>query len=94
MFLLVVDFENGIGKPVVSSSFEQFRFPLPRSCLTHHLWCDLSEQIHAFLSNISLFDLVQRKDVQEVALRQDRKRADQLIMSTGEAAAAERKAAV
>lgn len=54
-------------------------------CLTHHLWCDLSEQIHGFLSGISLADLVQRHDVQEVAERQDqrgRKRSEQLIVSS------------
>ena len=44
------------------------------TCLTHHLWCDLSEQIHEFLSGISLADLVARHDVQEVALRQDQRR--------------------
>lgn len=43
-------------------------------CLTHHLWCDLSQRIHEFLSGISLADLVTRTDVQEVALRQDRRR--------------------
>lgn len=43
-------------------------------CLTHHLWCDLSQQIHEFLSGISLADLVQRREVQEVALRQDQRR--------------------
>lgn len=42
------------------------------TCLTHYLWCDLSEQIHHFLGGISLADLVARKDVQEVHLRQDR----------------------
>ena len=40
-------------------------------CLTHELWCDLSNQIHSFLQNISLADLVARKGVQEVAMRQD-----------------------
>lgn len=40
-------------------------------CLTHHLWTDLSRQIHEFLSEISLADLVDRADVQKVALRQD-----------------------
>ncbi|MGY0217194.1 Fe-S cluster assembly transcriptional regulator IscR [Endozoicomonadaceae bacterium StTr2] len=40
-------------------------------CLTHHLWCDLSDQIHAFLSGISLADLVARREVQDVATRQD-----------------------
>jgi Rrf2 family iron-sulfur cluster assembly transcriptional regulator len=44
------------------------------TCLTHHLWCDLSQQIHAFLSGISLADLVTRSEVQEVALRQDQRR--------------------
>ena len=29
-------------------------------CLTHHLWQDLSDQIHGFLSGISLEDLVSR----------------------------------
>jgi Rrf2 family iron-sulfur cluster assembly transcriptional regulator len=40
-------------------------------CLTHYLWCDLSEQIHQFLSGISLASLVARKDVKSVADRQD-----------------------
>lgn len=39
-------------------------------CLTHHLWCDLSDQIHGFLAGISLADLVQQNEVQEVAERQ------------------------
>ena len=29
-------------------------------CLTHHLWQDLSDQIHSFLNGISLGDLVSR----------------------------------
>ena len=41
-------------------------------CLTHHLWCDLSEQIHEFLSGITLADLVNRREVRLVADRQDR----------------------
>ena len=45
------------------------------TCLTHHLWCDLSQQIHEFLSGISLADLVNRQDVQQVALRQDMRKA-------------------
>ncbi|MCY1440767.1 HTH-type transcriptional regulator IscR [compost metagenome] len=43
-------------------------------CLTHHLWCGLSDRIHEFLSGISLADLVQRQDVQDVAQRQDQRR--------------------
>ncbi|WP_432470799.1 Fe-S cluster assembly transcriptional regulator IscR [Amphritea sp. HPY] len=42
------------------------------TCLTHHLWCDLSSQIHSFLSQISLADLMARKDVQSVVERQDK----------------------
>jgi Rrf2 family iron-sulfur cluster assembly transcriptional regulator len=41
------------------------------TCLTHHLWCDLSEQIHSFLSGISLASLVERREVQEVSARQE-----------------------
>jgi Rrf2 family iron-sulfur cluster assembly transcriptional regulator len=40
-------------------------------CLTHHLWEDLSAQIHRFLNQISLADLVARHDIQTVRLRQD-----------------------
>ncbi|MGD8176897.1 Fe-S cluster assembly transcriptional regulator IscR [Marinimicrobium sp. ARAG 43.8] len=40
-------------------------------CLTHHLWEDLSSQIHHFLNEISLADLVARRDIQAVRARQD-----------------------
>lgn len=33
-----------------------------KMCLTHHLWEDLSHQIHHFLSGISLASLVARRD--------------------------------
>lgn len=39
-------------------------------CLTHHLWTDLSAQIHVFLSDISLADLVNRGEVQKHTQRQ------------------------
>jgi len=42
-------------------------------CLTHHLWEDLSAQIHQFLSNISLADLVARGDIKAVSQRQDQR---------------------
>jgi len=41
-------------------------------CLTHDLWTDLSARIHDFLSNISLEELVNRREVQAVALRQSK----------------------
>jgi Rrf2 family iron-sulfur cluster assembly transcriptional regulator len=39
-------------------------------CLTHHLWNDLSLQIHDFLSAISLSSLIERKEIQGIANRQ------------------------
>jgi Rrf2 family iron-sulfur cluster assembly transcriptional regulator len=39
-------------------------------CLTHYLWTDLSQQIHQFLSSISLASLVARNEVQSVSARQ------------------------
>jgi Rrf2 family transcriptional regulator, iron-sulfur cluster assembly transcription factor len=39
-------------------------------CLTHYLWCDLSDQIHGFLSQISLSNLVERREVQHISARQ------------------------
>lgn len=40
-------------------------------CLTHYLWCDLSKQIHSFLSDISLSDLVDRHEVRSISARQN-----------------------
>ncbi|RLA41786.1 MAG: Fe-S cluster assembly transcriptional regulator IscR [Gammaproteobacteria bacterium] len=40
-------------------------------CLTHHLWNDLSEQIHHFLSAISLAELTKKEHVQSICDRQD-----------------------
>jgi Rrf2 family transcriptional regulator, iron-sulfur cluster assembly transcription factor len=40
------------------------------ACLTHKLWCSLSDQIHGFLNNISLGSLVREDHVKQVAERQ------------------------
>lgn len=40
------------------------------TCLTHHLWQDLSDQIHGFLSAISLADLVANHEVELIAKNQ------------------------
>lgn len=48
------------------------------TCLTHHLWLDLSEQIHGFLEGISLADLVERNEVKQISKQQDKK---QLIIA-------------
>ncbi|MDH5435792.1 MAG: Fe-S cluster assembly transcriptional regulator IscR, partial [Gammaproteobacteria bacterium] len=44
-------------------------------CLTHELWMDLSTQIHDFLGGITLGNLVNRREVQDVAERQANKHA-------------------
>jgi Rrf2 family iron-sulfur cluster assembly transcriptional regulator len=41
-------------------------------CLTHHLWSDLSQKIHGFLSEITLHDLMKNREVQITAARQNR----------------------
>jgi len=41
------------------------------TCLTHELWSDLSDQIHQFLSGIDLASLIARREVQQIAARQD-----------------------
>ncbi len=45
-------------------------------CLTHHLWSDLSEQIHQFLSEISLGALMEKREIRQVADRQNRRQSD------------------
>ena len=47
-------------------------------CLTHHLWTDLSKQIHSFLSGISLQSLLDKREVQQIARRQDERALSQL----------------
>ena len=49
------------------------------TCLTHHLWEDLSQQIHDFLSSISLGHLVEKNEVKQIAASQDRKK--ELLMT-------------
>ena len=55
------------------------------TCLTHYLWEDLSEQIHAFLESISLADLVAKNEVRKIADNQDRR---QIIVTEMSAALA------
>jgi Rrf2 family iron-sulfur cluster assembly transcriptional regulator len=49
------------------------------ACLTHELWCDLSAQIYKFLDEISLGQLVERHHVQEVAARQEKRVAGEMV---------------
>ena len=55
-------------------------------CLTHHLWCDLSDQIHDFLSSISLYSLVERREVKTISARQDEREHDHGDLSLREVA--------
>jgi Rrf2 family iron-sulfur cluster assembly transcriptional regulator len=48
------------------------------------LWCDLSDQIHNFLSGISLSDLVERGDVQSVSARQNARSEQGATLSLAE----------
>lgn len=50
-------------------------------CLTHHLWSDLSEQIHTFLSGISLASLMERQEIQQIAIRQNHRESEQIAMT-------------
>lgn len=40
------------------------------TCLSHHLWMDLSDQINVFLHAISLADLAERKEILAIARKQ------------------------
>lgn len=40
------------------------------TCLTHHLWMDLSDRIRDFLQDISLGDLVHRSEIREISRAQ------------------------
>jgi Rrf2 family iron-sulfur cluster assembly transcriptional regulator len=44
-------------------------------CLTHDLWMGLSDQIRDYLDSISLQDVLQRRNVRQVAERQDKQSA-------------------
>ncbi len=47
-------------------------------CLTHHLWQDLSEQIYGYLSNISLADLISKKEISQIAQNQHERHLEKL----------------
>ncbi len=47
-------------------------------CLTHTLWSELSQRIEEFLHGITLAELVNKSDIKEVAIRQDKSLSDAL----------------
>ena len=40
-------------------------------CLSHQLWSDLSSEIHNFLSGIDLASIIAKRNVKDIAARQD-----------------------
>ena len=52
------------------------------TCLTHHLWMDLSDQIHDFLGDITLADLVKRQEVRDISRDQESRSSKQERTST------------
>lgn len=54
-------------------------------CLTHHLWEDLSKEIHGFLSQISLASLMEKREVKNISARQDERRVQEESLALGEA---------
>jgi Rrf2 family iron-sulfur cluster assembly transcriptional regulator len=51
-------------------------------CLTHELWCNLSDQIYDFLNGISLGQLVEEQHVKDVASRQQQELEQQRAAAT------------
>ena len=50
-------------------------------CLTHRLWTDLSDQLYDFLNGISLGQLVENRNVRDVAARQDEKQESDSVIA-------------
>lgn len=55
------------------------------TCLTHELWSDLSEQIHQFLSEIDLASIITKREVLQIAERQETQRDELIRLSAQEA---------
>ncbi|XOZ34354.1 Rrf2 family transcriptional regulator [Halomonadaceae bacterium KBTZ08] len=50
-------------------------------CLTHYLWADLGDEIHRFLSSISLAELRDKPEIQAVAQRQDERQRETAVIA-------------
>ncbi|MFZ0486743.1 MAG: Rrf2 family transcriptional regulator [Arenicellales bacterium] len=55
-------------------------------CLTHQLWEDLSDQLHAFLAGITLRDVIGWPKVRQVAQRQDTRNGRDVCIAVNEIA--------
>jgi Rrf2 family iron-sulfur cluster assembly transcriptional regulator len=52
------------------------------TCLTHELWSDLSDEIHQFLSGIDLASMIDKRQVREIAARQDAVREERVRLAS------------
>ncbi|PWK50005.1 Fe-S cluster assembly transcriptional regulator IscR [Pleionea mediterranea] len=53
-----------------------------QQCITHDLWCELSEQIHSFLSSITLQTVINKQQAKEqVELLDNREQNNTFILS-------------
>lgn len=52
------------------------------TCLTHHLWCELSVQIRHFLDDMTLAQLMLRPDVIRIASRQKQRAEAGILVSS------------
>jgi len=73
--IAIVDIINAVDESVDATRCQgQGNCQQGETCLTHHLWEDLSQQIHEFLRGISLADLMARHDIRRIADDQDERR--------------------
>lgn len=73
--IAIVDIINAVDESVDATRCQgQGNCQQGETCLTHHLWEDLSQQIHEFLRGISLADLMARHDIRQIADDQDERR--------------------
>lgn len=50
-------------------------------CLTHYLWEDLNQEVSRFLSNISLAELLTRREIQAISIKQKTKSEPTEVLS-------------
>ena len=72
LVITVADVINAVDEPVDTTRCGgQQNCQSDLRCLTHDLWTDLNNHISAFLSGVTLGELVQRNNVKVVSARQD-----------------------
>lgn len=47
-------------------------------CLSHQLWSELSSEIHHFLAGIDLASIIAKREVRQIAARQDGVKEDRV----------------